>query len=137
MSDFLLDTHTWLWYVNGEKTISPKNRALLEEGARENRLHLAAISLWEVAMLEKKSRITLEMETLEWVENALSLSHVELAELTPKIAVESCRLPGTFQGDPADRLIAATARIKGFTLLTRDAQMIHYAKLDYLRVHKI
>ncbi|MCB1827288.1 MAG: type II toxin-antitoxin system VapC family toxin [Coxiellaceae bacterium] len=137
MKDYLLDTHAWLWYVVGDKAVSIANRKLLESAAQENRLYMAAISLWEIAMLEKKSRITLERETLEWVQDSLALSHVEMIELTPSIAVESARLPGEFHGDPADRLIVATARIKGFTLLTRDKRIIEYAKSDYLSAIKI
>ncbi len=58
---------------------------------------------------------------------------IELIPLTPEIAVENSQLPDEFHGDPADRLLIATARICGMTLLTRDEKILDYAKKELLQ----
>jgi hypothetical protein len=67
-------------------------------------------------------------------EQALGKSGVSLAELTPEIAIESVHLPGNLPGDPADRMIVATARILGATLLTKDRRLIEYSQGRHVRV---
>ena len=79
-------------------------------------------------MLEAKGRIRLAKDCLAWVHDALTSPGISLVPLTPEIAVESSRLPGTFHGDPADRILVATARLLGATLLTRDAKILTYGK---------
>jgi len=79
-------------------------------------------------MLEAKGRIRLSKDCLAWVHDALASPGISLVPLTPEIAVESCRLPGTFHGDPADRILVATARLLGATLLTRDTGILAYGK---------
>src|SRR5205085_989335 len=93
--------------------------AIEEAGARGNLL-LCSISIWELAMLVAKGRITLQTPLLEWVREALKTPGLSLVHLTPEIAVESTRLPGSFHGDPADRIIVASARETGSMILTRD-----------------
>ncbi len=79
-------------------------------------------------MLEAKGRIRLSKDCLAWVQEALSAPGTSLVPLTPEIAVESSRLPGKFHGDPADRILVATARLLGATLLTRDERILAYGK---------
>ncbi len=95
-------------------------------------LRLAAISIWEIALLASRARITLARPTLEWVEAALASSRAELEPLTPVISVDSCALPPGLHGDPADRIIVATARCTGSVLLTRDRRMLDYAALGHV-----
>jgi len=88
-------------------------------------------------MLVQKGRIKLEIPLLAWVQKALALPGVELKPLTPEIAVESSQLPDGFHGDPADRLIVATARVHQLTLLTHDQKILGYAKKEYLSIISI
>src|SRR5438552_17129195 len=113
----LFDTHAWLWILAGEKHFPTKINNLLEEYRQNNALFLSDISLWEVSMLAKKGRIILGQPTLTWLKNAIKSSNVHLIHLTPEISVESTELPGEFHGDPADRLIVATARILKLSIL--------------------
>ena len=69
-----------------------------------------------------------------WVKRAPAAPGLELAPLTPEIAIESTRLPGEFHGDPADRVLVATARLMGAALLTRDRQIIEYGRQRYARI---
>ena len=124
----LLDTHAWLWLVGGAEPLKRSVLSTVEQGARQGRIRVSAISVWEVAMLEAKGRIRLSKDCLAWVHDALASPGLSLVPLTPEIAVESSRLPWTFHGDPADRILVATARLLGATLLTRDTGILAYGK---------
>jgi PIN domain nuclease of toxin-antitoxin system len=125
---FLLDTHVWVWLMQGDPTLKRARAVLstLEQAAMEARLLVAAISVWEVGMLESKGRIVLPIDVMQWVERALAAPGVRLQPLTPAIAVQSTRLPGGFHGDPADRILVATARDQDATLVTRDERILNY-----------
>jgi len=129
----LLDTHFWIWLQKGETGMftGPIRRAV-EESAAGGRLYLSIISVWEVALLESKGRIRLSLPCTAWVEQALAIPGLVVAPLTPEIAIESCNLPLPFHGDPADRIIVATARKMGAKLLTRDAQVIEYCRKRHI-----
>jgi len=97
---------------------------------------ISAISLWEISMLEAKTRILLDIPCLEWMNKAIKLTHCQIFPLTPSIAVESCSLPGNFHEDPADRIITATARVEGLTLFTRDERILEYSSKKYVSTVK-
>ena len=128
----LLDTHAWLWLVGGLEPLKRSVLSTVERGARQGRIRVSAISVWEVAMLEAKGRIRLSKDCLSWVHDALASPGISLVPLTPEIAVESCRLPGTFHGDPADRILVATARLLGATLITRDTTILSYGRKHHV-----
>lgn len=118
----LLDTHIWIWLMEGEKRLAKSRKALdaiLQAGAA-GVLRVSAISVWEVSMLEAKGRLSLSLNIHEWVEKALNARGLTPIPLHPMVAIESANLPGTFYGDPADRMIVATARHEGLTLITAD-----------------
>jgi len=129
----LLDTHFWIWLQNGEPGVftGPIRRAI-EAAAAAGRLYLSVISVWEVALLESKGRIELSLPCGLWVQQALDIPGLVLTPLTPEIAIESCNLPPPFHGDPADRIIVATARNMGARLLTRDDKIIEYGRKRHL-----
>lgn len=137
MNDIILDTHVFIWYVNGSEELSKASQKHIDNAIQSNTLYLAAISLWEISMLDAKKRIVLEMPCLEWIQQAIRATQTQVLELTPTIAVESSRLPGEFHGDPADRLIVASARSKAFTLATRDTNIVAYGKKKLLSVLKM
>jgi PIN domain nuclease of toxin-antitoxin system len=129
----LLDTHVWVWLMEGRAGVNPEAVSLMERAGEESFLRVSAISAWEVGMLEARGRLCFDIPCEEWVEHAFGLPGLSLMPLTPSICVRSCRLPGDFHGDPADRLIVATARELGAVLLTRDESILHYAALGHLR----
>lgn len=133
----LLDTHVWLWLVGGAEPLKRPVLSAVEGAARRGRIRVSAISVWEVAMLEARGRIRLAKDCLAWVQEALSAPGTSLVPLTPEIAVESSRLPGEFHGDPADRILVATARLLGGTLLTRDARILTYGKGKHVSVMRV
>lgn len=131
----VLDTHVWLWVVEGmTEAMSPRAVDALQAAGRRGLVAVSAISVWQVAMLEARGRISLSRPVDEWVRAALRAPGVRLLELSPEIAVESTRLPGALHGDPADRMLAASARITGGRLATRDRALVEYARLGHLEV---
>ena len=131
----LLDTHVWVWLMNGEEPLkSSQVRPQLEKTAQGAGLRVSAISVWELGMLEAKGRLSFSLDGAQWVRRALAAPGISLAPLTPEIALASSRLPDSFHGDPADRIIAATARQIGARLLTKDRQIITYGEKGHLSV---
>lgn len=131
----LLDTHAFLWLMEGSKELSSEIIKTIESFGQNHALYLSAISLWEFVMLEKKGRIILHQPCLQWLEHALKSPELILEPLSPLIAVESSQLPGEFHGDPSDRLIVASARALGATLITRDHQILQYAKNGHILMY--
>lgn len=129
----VLDTHAWVWLMSGVSLLSSAARDAIDDAARVGAIRITAISAWEVAMLERRNRLTLSRPVLEWIHSALAAPGVSLAPLTPEIAVDSCNLPGEPPRDPADRLIIATARARGAHIVTRDAAIIAYAQEGHVR----
>lgn len=133
----LLDTHTWIWLFSGSRELSQATIELINKAGKQGKVFISAISMWELSMLAAKNRITLSKSISQWVEESLGQPGVNLALLSPQIAIESSFLPGDFHGDPADRIIIATARIEDLVLLTRDRQILSYGEEKYLRCLKV
>ena len=112
----VLDTHAWIWWASAPEKLGRRGRAAIEAA---DRIGIPAVCCFEVAAAAAKGRITLDRAPLEWLEQALALPHAELAPLTPAIAVTATQL-GAFHGDPADRLIVATALVHAASIVTRD-----------------
>lgn len=114
----LLDTHAWLWWVSSPDELSPAAREAID-GARE--LGVSPISCWEVATKAARGKLHLDREVEVWVRQALARPRLRVAELLPEIVVAAGRL-GTqgFHGDPADRMIVATAMHQDSLLVTKD-----------------
>jgi len=130
----LLDTHCWLWAQLG--LIQKLSKAALDAiraAESKGNLRISVISIWELAMLEKRGRVALPMNVRTWVDEALSKPGIDVAPLTPEMMIESVHLPGDFHGDPADRMLVATARVLGATLLTKDDQLIRYSRQRLVR----
>lgn len=123
----LLDTHAWLWWVDSVPgLLSPTVIEQLESA--QTRVGVASISCLEVALLVKKGRVELPCSLPRWFDLALRGSQIELLALTPEIATASVDLPDIHK-DPADRIIIATARFHGATLITADETIRRYPNL--------
>ena len=114
----VLDTHSLLWWVGEPEHLSAVARRAIDG---EDRLVVPAIVFWEVALLARDRRIALGHATAEWVRLVCSLSRVEVAPLTPEIAVASVELD--MHPDPADRFIVATSLGRGAALVTKDRKI--------------
>ena len=119
----ILDTHVLVWLLGGDARLGATARQKLEQAASRNALNIAAITPWEIAMLVQKGRLALGQDVGAWIAAALKLPGLSLVPLLPEITVDSARLPGEVHGDPADRMIIATARHLGVPLATADRAM--------------
>ena len=117
----MLDTHTWLFWINDSIELLGKEALKLIK--KETVLGVSIISCWEVGMLVNKHRITLNTDIQDWIDLALTYPKIELVDLSPQIAVLSTRLPGDFHGDPADRMIVASALKNNCSVITKDKQI--------------
>jgi PIN domain nuclease of toxin-antitoxin system len=116
----LLDTHAWIWWAAQSPKLGRRARSRIESAER---IGVAAVSVWEVAMLVAKRRIEFDRPTLTWVRQALLLPRIELLALTPEVSIRAAELGPAFPGDPADRMIVATAIEARAALLTRDRRL--------------
>ena len=116
----VLDTHAWIWWASEPGTLG---RVARREIDRAKRIGVPAICCLEVATLAARGRISLDRPPLQWMGDALSLPRVDLLPLTPAVAIKAVELPANFPGDPADRLIAATAILESALLITKDERM--------------
>ncbi len=131
----LLDTCALVWLALGDsrfQSSSSKNK--IEKSFRDQQLYVSAITFWEISMLNAKGRLKMNEPVLNWIKNCIEKYNLQIVNLSPDVSVESCQLPGGFHSDPADRLIVATARIYGFTLLTEDQLILDYGKNGLLKV---
>lgn len=116
----LLDTHTWIWWVDGNQRLGPRALKRLDGLPNDQRPRLSAISLWEVAMLASLNRFECRPSFDAWIARAAAPTTVEILPITPEIAMEVARLPESFRRDPADRVIVATARVHQLAVATAD-----------------
>ena len=119
----VLDTAAWLWVSSDMSKMSQPGR---EMSTSAKTALVSAISAWEVGMLVSKRRIALDRTVERWVEDAGRVGIIQIAPVDQRIAVLASQLPGEAPGDPADRIIAATALINGCPLITPDRQLRNY-----------
>jgi PIN domain nuclease of toxin-antitoxin system len=131
----LLDTHIWVWAVEG---LVDNMRATIvteiERAAQDGRLYVASISAWEVAMLVKKQRLTLSRDVSSWIAAARRAPGARVTPLTVPIAVDSTELSDLTTRDPADRFIAATARALSAHLVTCDTPLLDFGATGQLLI---
>ncbi len=113
----LLDTHAWIWLINGDKRVQKLNYF-------DDRFCISAISIWEISMLESQGHLSFRTGLTNWLSKYLT--QIDTIPLQPHISMKSCTLEGQFHGDPADRIITASAIFKNIPLATADRKIISY-----------
>jgi len=116
----LLDTHVWVWWLTPRSPLARRDRDGLDALAGRRELHLSAVSLWEAQMLHAKGRLELPLPFADWLEQAADERMLTVLPLDVAVVLALDALPRTFHGDPADRLIVATARARRLPLATYD-----------------
>jgi PIN domain nuclease of toxin-antitoxin system len=127
-ASLLLDTHAAVWITEGLPLASAAIEAIDAVYRSGGTIFVSAITAWEVGLLVARNRIGLSARPERWFQKVLAIPGVKLAELTPDILIESSFLPGDPPRDPADRIIIATAREIGTTLVTRDRLILKYGE---------
>lgn len=120
----LLDTHVLLWWLHEDPRLAEAHHEVIRKAGPEAPLWVSDITLWEIATLHSLGRIELRLPLRDWLERATAPPLVQRVGISPAIAAEVAALPEDFHRDPADRILVATARVLGATLLTRDARIL-------------
>lgn len=128
----LLDTHVLIWWVNDSDKLSTKVSTRIEKEIKSGRLLVSSISVWEIYLLIKKAKLKLHTDTDTWLETIQRLGFIEFVPIDNSIAAKSVDLPGRLHNDPADRIIIATAREYGATLVTSDKRILAYPHVQSL-----
>ena len=137
MSGYLLDTHIWLWVQLGETgKLDPDILEELERRQRRRELFISTISILEIARLVALQQYSLTSSIDDFVAEATTDDGFILCELSPRILIESTRLPGEFHRDPSDRILIATAREHNLTLINSDKEILRYAKQGHLKASR-
>lgn len=119
----LLDTHALIWLDQDDPSLGAEARKRADLALQQGRLAVSAISFWETAMLVAKGRVTMTLPPTAWRRDLLGLGLLEIS-VDGEIGVAAAQLD--LHGDPADRLIVATAQIKGAVLLTADQPLLQW-----------
>ncbi len=121
---YLLDTHVLIWWIERSARLTPAQAEVLAAVRPEAPLLISDITLLEIATLAKLGRIVLELPLRDWLEAATAPPLVRRVGISPAIAAEVAALPESFHRDPADRVLVATARVHGATLVTQDRRIV-------------
>ena len=134
MPPLLLDTCAAIWLAEGEKLDRSAIDLLQAADTAGQFTYISPISAWEVGQLASRGRIQLLITPQRWFARLFESRGVQLAEMSPDVLIASSYLPGKPPRVPADRIIAATARDIGATLITRDHALLGYGKQGHLSV---
>jgi len=130
----LLDTCALIWLAQGERLASAAVQALRDARDRKVDVFLSPITAWEVGLLVERGRLKIQFSPHDWFARAITTVGVRLADMPPALLIESSCLPGRPPSDPGDRIVAATAREMGATLVTRDRLLLEYGAQGHLSV---
>jgi len=136
MSDFLLDTCAVIWIANDDGLQEPASSELPKACDRGSRLFVSPMTAWEIGMLVAKGNIALTISPDIWFERFCEQQGVALADMSPSVLVASTMLPGTPPTDPVDRILVATVREFGYTLVTRDRHLLEYGTKGHIKTIK-
>ena len=121
----LLDTHVLVWMVTNPARLSRVAEREIRKAQRDRSSAIASISLWELAQLFRKNQLRGMGSVENSIHSILDDTGVKVLEITPEIADLSVSFPENYPRDPGDRLIGATARAYGLTLITDDARILN------------
>jgi len=130
----LWDTCAAIWIYEKAQLSRPAIEAMSAAQREGVTSYISPITAWEIGMLVSHRRLQLLIRPERWFANLFEAPGVRLAELSPDLLIASSFLPGSPPRDPTDRIIAATARELGATLITRDNALIAYGEQGHVNV---
>ena len=127
--NLLLDTHIWIWSHLQRRKLSTRVVRAIDDP--RNVVWVSPISTWEITLLCERGRLQLEDGPQTWIEKTIALAGLREAPLTHEIALATCAI-GLPHADPFDRLLAATALVHDFTLITADENLARARQISFL-----
>jgi PIN domain nuclease of toxin-antitoxin system len=118
----LLDTHVWIWLLSGGGNLSAAEYQALRSSVEIEPPRVSAISLWEVQMLYSRGRVSFHLPFEPWLLQATLPDVIRVLPIDTTVILELNRMP-PMHGDPADRLVVATARAYDLPLATHDRRI--------------
>jgi PIN domain nuclease of toxin-antitoxin system len=119
----VMDTHALLWWAKESSKLSKKARQAVKVAAKRRELVISAFSFYEIARLERRGRFAFKIPISEWFNYLRALKELTIQPVTDEIAERAGGLGEALPGDPADRLIAATALVLDVPLITADTKL--------------
>jgi PIN domain nuclease of toxin-antitoxin system len=129
----LLDTCAAIWIANGDKLSVAALDAVDRTRGDDESIYVSPITAWEIGLLVSLGRMNLQMPPARWFTRLMQAPGLRVAEMTPDILIASSFLPGNPPRDPADRILATTAREFGYKLVTRDGPLLDYAGQGHIQ----
>ena len=129
----LLDTCAAIWVSDDQPLADEALTAIERSHGRGEFVYVSPITAWEIGLLASRGKLTSPMSPQRWFERLLEAPGVQLADMSPDVLIASSFLPGVPPRDPADRILAATARERGYRLMTRDTVLLTYARQGHLQ----
>lgn len=133
INPIVLDTHVLLWSLLQPEELPEDIKQCITVAQENSQLLVCSISLWEIAMLKSKRRINIYQPMRDFLESITGIDGLSVKDISAEVAAESVQLMDDFHGDPADRIIVATAKCHGATLLTRDQKILTWASLGHIK----
>jgi PIN domain nuclease of toxin-antitoxin system len=130
----LLDTCAAIWLMNGDPMSADARAAIAAAQAGNLGVYVSPMTAWEIATLAGRNRLQMTLSAEAWFDALIGLYGVRLAPMPPQVLIASASLPGIPPRDPVDRIIAATGRMFGHAVITRDAELRRYAQAGYLEL---
>jgi PIN domain nuclease of toxin-antitoxin system len=129
----LLDTCAAVW-ISEEQPLADEALIAMERSYRSGEfIYVSPITAYEIGLLVSRGKLTSPMAPQRWFGRLLEAPGVRLADMSPDVLIASSFLPGVPPRDPADRILAATAREHGYRLMTRDTPLLTYARQGHLQ----
>jgi PIN domain nuclease of toxin-antitoxin system len=122
-----------VWAVEEDRQLGRQAALQINAAAQEGGLGISAITPWEISMLVTKGRMTLSQEVGAWMRTVVSQPGLDLVPISPEIAIHAGQLPRSVHGDPADRLIIATALALKCPIMTVDSAILGYAASGHVK----
>ena len=130
----LLDTCAAIWLAESEPISEAATSVLNDVVDTGIAVYLSPITAWEVGLLVARGRLMLLIRAELWFQQLFEILNFRLANMPPEVLMASSFLPGKPPRDPADRIIAATAREFGYTIMTRDQPLLDYGDQGHVQV---
>ncbi len=134
MQPLLLDTCTLIFMTEEVRLAQPAIEAMRAVSEGSGTTYISPITAWEIGMLTSRGRLQLLIKPERWFANLFQVAGVQLADMSPDLLITSSFLPGKPPRDPADCIMAATARDLGATLVTRDRALLDYGGQGHIAV---